>query len=708
MKITCILFAGAATVLTASTAAKAQTTALADVSSTDGDIVVTARKRAETLLDVPVAATVISGDTLAARNINSVKEAALLSPGLNINGDGAGRAFIAMRGVGVTLVSTVQPGVGLFIDGIYQPNTSYLNNPLVDVDRIEVLRGPQGTLYGKNSLGGAINIISRVPTDALSVRGSASYAGPDNAWTVAGSVSGALVPDKVQARLGFAHRQQDGFLYNPNTGRDANALATDSLNGMLRFVLGDSGAVLTVKGYYDWIDGINSPYSRVAGPTDYARIVPFNARNRVVYKYRGTNAKLELPIEAIDSALTLVGAYDIRDGNVPDSDGDFSASDFIRSNTRDRLRTKTAELRLDSKWNDTLSTLFGLFFSREEMQTRTVDNIKIRRAVRITDAHNSGDTYAMFGTIFWKPMAAWELALGMRYDHEDRVSRGSVVTNGSGGALPDARITSDEVEPRLSVTRHWSGEFMTYASVARGYRGGGFNAPSAPNRTYRGDFAWTYEVGSRYIASDRSLSLSGALFYNDYRHYIGLNSIAPILPRGFVTVDLNSGTVRSYGVEIEATLRPLHGWAITAGGTWMRARLTDSREYTATTGRLLSSDRLTFQPDWTFNIHTDYTIALGKDALVLGAGLSGKGKRLAATLNQTVPTFLDPYYLADASVTYRTGPFAFAVFGANLFNERYFDSYIEKTTLALAGLAPSDVGIIGDRGRYGMRAGFTF
>ncbi len=129
--------------------------------SEDADvIVVTARKRDETLSDVPIAVTAITGDTLTARGFNSVREAAVLSPGLNINSDGTGRAFVAIRGVGVTLVQTVQPGVGLFIDGIYQPNTAYLNNPLVDVDRIEVLRGPQGTLYGKEHAGAARSMSS--------------------------------------------------------------------------------------------------------------------------------------------------------------------------------------------------------------------------------------------------------------------------------------------------------------------------------------------------------------------------------------------------------------------------------------------------------------------------------------------------------------------------------------------------------------------
>src|SRR3546814_15727293 len=119
----------------------------------DGIIVVTARKRDETLSDVPIAVTAIDGDTLAARGINSVREAAVLSPGLNINSDGSGRAFVAIRGVGVTLVQSVPPGVGLFIDGISQPNNAYLNKHLPSAQPIESPHLPPGTLYGKNTQG---------------------------------------------------------------------------------------------------------------------------------------------------------------------------------------------------------------------------------------------------------------------------------------------------------------------------------------------------------------------------------------------------------------------------------------------------------------------------------------------------------------------------------------------------------------------------
>ena len=248
---------------------------------------------------------------------------------------------------------------------------------------------------------------------------------------------------------------------------------------------------------------------------------------------------------------------------------------------------------------------------------------------------------------------------------------------------------------------------MTYVSVARGYRGGGFNAPTAPTRTYKGDSAWTYEAGAKYAAP--GMSLSGTVFYSDYKDYIGLNSIAPAIGGGLVTVDLNTGDVESYGVELEAMVRPVKAWTLHGAFTWMHARITDASAYTETTGRVLSSDRLTFQPDWTASFSSDYRIETGGDSdLTLSAGLVGKGKRLAATLNQTTPTFLDSYWLTNASIAYRTGPVEVALFANNIFNTKYFESYIEQTTLALAGLPASDLGITGDRRRYGVRASLKF
>ena len=273
MRFTTMLVSGCAFVALAASSAVAQQAApaAAEEATGDQDIIVTARKRNETLLDVPVAVTAVSGDVLAKRSINSVREAALLSPGLNINSDGAGRAFVSIRGVGVTIQSTVQPGVGLFVDGIYRPNTAYLNNPLNDVERIEVLRGPQGTLYGKNTLGGAINVITRQPGNVFEARGMASYAGPDNAWQVGASVAGPIVEDKLAVRVAGSHREQDGFINNVIIGGKSNKFNTDSINATIRATPTED-LTITIGGYYDWVKGTAFLYARVTGrPSDLER-----------------------------------------------------------------------------------------------------------------------------------------------------------------------------------------------------------------------------------------------------------------------------------------------------------------------------------------------------------------------------------------------------------------------------------------------------
>ncbi|MGN6498026.1 MAG: TonB-dependent receptor, partial [Tsuneonella sp.] len=630
----------------------------------------------------------------------------------------ADSANIYIRGLGQPdALQTFDPAVGVYVDDVFLARIRGVLFNMYDVERVEVLRGPQGTLYGKNTLGGAINVITRQPGNELSVRASASYAGPDDQFIVAGSVSAPIVKDLLAVRVAASHQEQDGFIRNTLLNADGNPYNADSVNGTLRFT---PGAVeLTVNGYYDWIDSVNIPYSRVAGPQDYSRILSFNTLNQAKYKYRGVNAKLAVPLDEITSTLTLIGAYDARDNDNVDGDVDFGPGNFARATGGDTLRTKTAELRLDSKWSSAFSTLFGLFYSREDADAIDVTTLLPAFSglpfdvVRTTTNETKADTYAVFGTVFWNPTPDWEVALGLRYDHENRVANGSIVTalgplGSSGGATPEARIRSNEVQPKLTVTRNWSPQFMTYASIARGYRGGGFNAPTAPTRTYRGDSAWTYEVGAKYAAPDNRSSLSAALFYNDYKDYIGLNSIAPAKGGGLVTVDLNTGDVASYGLELEGYLKPTPAWSISGGLTLMHARITDDSAYVATTGRQLSSDRLTFQPDWTANLATDYTIPLGSGEFVLSANVTGKGQRLAATLNETTPTFLDSYWLAGASATYRTGPFEIAAFVSNAFKEKYWESYIEKTTVALALLPPSDLGIQGDGRRYGIRTSLKF
>src|SRR5262249_33592805 len=133
---------------------------------------------------------------------------------------------------------------------------------------------------------------------------------------------------------------------------------------------------ITINGYYDYIVGTNVPYARVTGPTDYDRTNQFNTRGITNYHYYGVNAKIETPIDAINTKVTLIGAYDGRTSSAPDTDGDFGPLDAVRQKGSDRLGTKTVELRFDTKETDTISTLFGLFYSHETLATDGFTNIK--------------------------------------------------------------------------------------------------------------------------------------------------------------------------------------------------------------------------------------------------------------------------------------------------------------------------------------------
>ncbi|WP_240309364.1 MULTISPECIES: TonB-dependent receptor [Sphingomonas] len=690
------------------------------------DVVVTARKREETLKDVPVAATAVTGDTIERRGFTAVRDVATISPSVNINSDGAGRAFVAIRGVGTTLIDTVQPGVGIFVDGIYQPNTSYLNNPLTDVERVEILRGPQGTLYGKNTLGGAINVITRQPSNRTEIKGIASYAGPDNQWIAGGSISGPIIRDRLQARIAYTHQQQDGFIHNTLLNVDQNPLNTDALSGTVRATPADN-VQLTVNGYYTWVKGGAVPYAFVSGPTDYKSDVAYNSSNYQFFKYRGLNAKLEFPLDALSTKVTLIGAYDRRGVTTDNADPDFTAADTLRQSSLDDLKTKTAELRFDSTLSSTLSSIIGLFYSRE---TRTTDSVLtvlpgVLNLTNTTHAFTGNTSTAAFGTLFWRPSDAWEVSAGLRYDHQKRRANGLQVNafpNALAGLPPATVVTGGainetNVSPRVAVTRHWNRELMTYASVARGSRGGGFNPPAVPAnlRTYKGDSAWTYELGTKYASADRRVSLAADVFYNNYKDYIGLNSILRTAA-GFTTIDLNTGNVKSYGVEIEGTFRPTENWTLTGGGSLMHARITNDDIYTATTGRTLASDRLPFQPDYNYYLNSDYVVPLGKGSVAFDAGVVGKGSRIPASIRQIAPEVpgqpplraLKAYALVNASLTYRVGGIEIGGFVDNLFNKKYFESYIERTTLILAGLPNSDVGIIGDKRRYGVRTRFRF
>jgi iron complex outermembrane receptor protein len=702
MRFITLLAAGVGLAAMSSGIASAQTAtqappADAEQASSVDDIIVTARKRSERLIDVPVAVTAVTAETLENRQFTSIRDIAAVTPGLNINSDAAGRAFISIRGIGTTLLDTVQPGVGIFVDGVYQQNTSYLNSPTLAVEQIEVLRGPQSTLFGQNTLGGAINVTTKQPSDVLEGRLTATYAGPDNYYIVGATVAGPIVPGVLAGRLSVGTQSRDGFINNSLLGfDDANRLEQNTIRGALRWQAGP--AVINLNAYYDEVNGTNPLYAVTTGPTVYVDDAQTNFRSIANYEYSGVNGRLQAPLNE-QHDLTVVASYDKRDAD-SDSDGDFQPINLFRSTGENTLETTSVEARIDSRWSDDITSVIGVFKSNQT-QDQTSATLVVPANLRVPAFANSdADIWAVFGTAFWNIQPDLELTVGLRYDRQQIDFQ----------SARNSSYEAEEVQPRIALRKRLDDNHMIYASIARGFRGGGTNGPGAPNLTYDGDSVWTYEIGTKLSTDDRRVSLQGAVFYNDYKDIIAANSLAPSTTgAGIVGINLNTGDARSYGVEAEVTADLTDAWTIRASGLLQNARITDDTRYRQTTGRLLPTDRIPFQPDWTLSLQSDYVVPLGRGDLTFSGGIVGKGDRIGAGLSSTFAPELDSYFLANATISYRVNGMEFAVFSNNLFDEEYYESYIDSSTLTAAGLpALGSLGQIGDGRRVGVRVGYSF
>jgi len=706
MRLSTILATSVAAIAFSAGAASAQQAPTDGASQVD-DVIVTARKREERLQDVPIAVTAVSGDTLEREQINVIKDVAGLTPGLNISSDAVGRAFMSIRGVGTTLIDTVQPGVGIFIDGIYQPNTSYLNNPVVDVERIEVLKGPQGTLFGNNTLGGAINVITRAPTDTFTGRATASYAGPDNYQTVAGSISGPIIEGSLRGRLAASYHTQDGFSKNLLVGGDARPMESESVNGTLVWDVPQAQRTeLSLNGYFNRVTGSQTAYASPSGPTDYVDDVPTNFNSIAQYDYFGFSTKLVTDLDA-KTTMTLILAYDDKEGQAS-GDGDFGPVPIIQVvDGRNKRETYTGEVRFDTAWSDRFSTLIGGFANKSDSEddvSRLIDLgaltglfpvgvvVAPARDVQTSELQSQ----AVYANGFYDLTDSIELSAGIRFDHQE------VTVSGTAGTY-----TADEWQPRFTLRKTWNPNHSTYASISRGFRGGGANAPGAPNPFYQGDSVWTYEIGDKFTNDSRTLTVNTAVYFNDYSHYIGQNSLTPAL----VAVNLNTGDVESYGAEVEGIWTPSDMFQLRGGLTYNHARITDDSEYEAVIGTGLASDRILFQPDWNGFLTASITRPMGAGDIRADLTAIYKGERVGSSLSPTFAPTLEGYTVVNANIAYEWDKYTASIFATNLLGEDYFDSYLDQSLLSAFGFpaaAVHNLGITGDDRRVGVRLSARF
>ena len=447
------------------------------------DIIVTAQRRSENLRDVPLSITAVTGTQIRNAGINDTLALTRIAPGLKMDRVGT-NLLPAIRGVTTQLTAPgADPNVALYVDGIYQPSIVSNTFDLPDIERVEVLKGPQGTLFGRNATGGAIQVFTRQPENDLAGTFIASYGNLDEV-ALSGFVTGPIVKDVIMASVTAGFRRNDGFIHDLRNGETIGGLNAKLLRGKLRIEpLNDVRVDLSVF-YVNRRDASNS-YGNVLNGNTIARfdpeaIIPVRpydaATNNPVSAHTkswGVNGKLSWEMDV--GTLTSLTAFN-KYYNLGLTDGDYSYQPnggdvFYHATTREQSFTE--EVNFASNLEGPLNFVLGLYYVDGKgswdpltLFTPTV-NISIYGTQHIK-------ALAAFGEIYYDLTDRLRLIGGLRYSWERRSLESGVT--GAGLAKPPlnfiGRQNWDSFTPRLSIKYDVMDEANVYFTYSQGFKSG--------------------------------------------------------------------------------------------------------------------------------------------------------------------------------------------------------------------------------------------
>lgn len=552
-------------------------------------IYVTARKRVENLINVPVSVSVFDGADLRDLRTANVENVLRMTPNVGYSALGDGRStHLSIRGIGTMAqpLGNDDTSVVVYVDGVPQPLFA-ADQQLLDVERVEVLRGPQGTLFGRNAQAGAIDIITRKPADTLELEAGMEAGSRDyrRGWA---SISGPIVQDKLSGRLAVGYSGQDGQVRNL-AGRDVGDVSSPALRGTL-VARPDADTTLTLAAYAQ--RDRNTPSNFVLKHTSDYPVVALDPEGHTERKTAGIALTAERRYNSV--VLTSVSALNHYGYNSLSNNSEgltFSkvfglpvgafvpATDF--STYDENQNAFHQELRLNSLPDAPVSWVAGVNYYQDDYRLRTYYQSPFFPSTNgWRDNRQRTRSYALFGEVttplFDDPRL--KLTGGLRYTRENKNYDANYRNNGFAGNVPAYGQSGDLgynlVTGRVSLSYDLTPANVVYASVARGAKGGGFpnfttNAVSGkPDQPYVDASAWTFEVGSKNQWLDNRLGVNAALFYNTVKN----ENLMAMDSASFTFVPKSIDT-RSYGAELETRYAIGHGVELTGSLGYTRAVL---------------------------------------------------------------------------------------------------------------------------------------
>lgn len=706
--------AGAAMMAAAGQALAQQATAL-------DEIVVTAQKRSENLQDVPVSVTALTADQLKDQRVGDVLALSGLSPGLQIKtDDNAANPRIFIRGIGVNDFNpSTASAVGVYVDGVYVASPLAQMAGFYDLQQVEVLRGPQGTLYGRNTTGGAINVTTRKPSDTPEGDLAVDY-GRFNSLNVQGGFGGPIA-DTLAFRIAGLYDKSDGYTLNRLTGNKGNDADRKAVRGALRWTPDDKLTVDVSASYSKSSGGSILTYNRslVAQTAEAASTADPDPTFGYIfckpayytsgqctnvagyantssnkyegdYRFEGKDiVKLFGATSAVSYDFGGVTLYSITGYQRAKRD-DYEETDANPISIFDaryvaEQDTTSQELRLQSNGATALRWVAGVYAARDNLDNDSHYNVL--EVLRVPDPvnnptgmdpansvgvfgwplHQKTTSYAAFGQVDYDLTPKLTLTGGLRWSQDKKTFH--YVSDVDYGLLTlfeyDNQKTFSSISGRVGLRYAISDDANVYATYNRGTKSGGFFSGQTTDPDdlgpYRDETVNAYEVGAKSEFLDRRLRVNVSAFYYDYKDL----QVYTVIQRNGLPVQLftNASKARVYGGEAEIEARPMTGLSLTLGASLLNAEYKDFQSL----GDDYSGNTLPSAPKASLNGAAHYEHPVGAGKLISQLDFTYRGKVYYDTANtERLSDKARAYVNGQLGWAFADGRYELGVWGKNL------------------------------------------